>query len=98
MKAYLLQTFDTGWTQGLSLVRASDSAEIAHDGGEPEDRNFARDFAPVVEELNRLALENKKLREQRDDRTLELLAEMQKLRVRLELLAAEDAGQLRMLT
>lgn len=30
---------------------------------EPEDRNFGRDLYPLVEELNRLYAENKKLKE-----------------------------------
>ena len=38
-----------------SLIRVSDGAEIMVDRGEPEDATFTRDYAPVVEELNRLA-------------------------------------------
>ena len=46
---------DEGWSDHTSLIRASDGVEIAFDGGEPEDATFARDFSPVVVELNRVA-------------------------------------------
>lgn len=50
-KAYYLR--EDEWR--YALIRASDGVEIACDGGEPEDATFTRDYAPVVDELNRIA-------------------------------------------
>jgi hypothetical protein len=51
------------------------------------------DFAPAVEELNRLAEENRVLKEQRDERTKALQREVETLRAQLAQQEAERKGQ-----
>jgi hypothetical protein len=92
-RAYELQVYVDDRREGDTLVRVSDGAEIAYDYGEPEGRTFSRDFRPVVDELNRLAFENSALREERDEKTKRLQAEVDQLKMQLSLKTEEARGQ-----
>lgn len=51
---YVVRFREDPW-QCCELVDTVTGSVIADDGGEPEDRNLYRDFAPLVAELNRVA-------------------------------------------
>lgn len=97
MKAYELQVVADDWRYGHELVRSSDGQVVCTDTCEPEDATFARHFSDVVEELNRLALENEKLREGRDEALRSARREIEQLRLQLETMRSESEGQLRLL-
>lgn len=69
---------------GDSVVRTSDGAKLCDDAAFPHS---------LVDELNRLASENEKLREARDAVTTELKREIESLRAQVAAKTAESRGQ-----
>jgi hypothetical protein len=81
-RAYELQS--THLFRGDDLVRVSDGEILCSDICMPSE---------ALDELNRLASENEKLREARDAVTVELKREIESLRAQLSRFTAESRGQ-----
>jgi hypothetical protein len=90
MKFYALQTTCLG---GRLEVVGIDGVKVADAWVDPEASSNVVEAEVVLEELNRLAEENRVLKEQRDERTKALQREVETLRAQIAQQEAERKGQ-----